>query len=122
MSKSQFKLDKKFVVDNIVYLVIQNPHENDYGYFQGCFPTMKKAMKSICKCSLEEVQDLLDIETQPKKIEIADFMELSDVHIIPIFGLDKSKPIYVELTGNNFYICITQQKIDGKNYKKFDFS
>ena len=125
MSKKQFKLDKKHVVDNIVYLVIDNPHEGNYGYFQGLFPTMEKALEHICGDSLEDVQEFLDLdeETQPTQNDISDFFELSNPSIVPVFGLDKSKPMYVQINGNNFYMgVVTQKKVDGKNYKKYNFS
>lgn len=117
MSEKQFKLDKKQVIDNIVYLVIDNPHEGNYGYFQGCFPTMKKAIESLYSDSLEDVQEILDLpeETQPTKELLVDYFKAaSNPHIIPIFGLDKSKPVYVQLTGNDFYLGISQNKVDGK--------
>jgi hypothetical protein len=125
MSKTQFKLDKKQVMDNIVYLVIDNPHENNYGYFQGLFPTMEKAIGHICGDSLENIQEFLDMdeETQPTQNDISNFFELSSPSIIPVFGLDKSKPMYVEINGNNFYMgVVTQEKVEGKNYKKYNFS
>lgn len=124
MSKRQFNIDMKQVVDSIVYVVIENPHKGT-GYFHGCFPTMQKTIKSICGDSLEQVQEVLDLdeETQPTQNDIANFLELSDLYIVHVFGLDKSKPMYVELDGNNFYQgVITQKKVDGKNYKKYNFS
>jgi len=54
----------------------------------------------------------MDLESQRTADDISTFFGLADPTIVPIFRIEKRKPIYVEINGNNFYMgVVTQEKV-----------
>ena len=108
---------------NVVYIVLCRPKSVDVGLFSGCYAFIEDAEDGIFREASHNVVD--EVVGGTSRSAIDQFLQMSDFAIIPVFGLDKSKPIYVTTDRNYFYKAISNtkpQKGPRIVRKKYNFS
>lgn len=110
---------KQQVMQNTVYLVILDPLILSHatfvqGAFVGCYGTLNDAAEAIIQEANENyICDIYDLDLEEGDEitydHVTEFFKDHKYHIIPIMSLNRQKPIYITLDGNDYFKDISNE-------------
>jgi hypothetical protein len=116
--------------ENAILLVIRNPRPDlgNYGEFIGCYGSYQEYLKDLTErhdperiAEVLSKDDLEDVVLTQK--DFAEYMSYADEYVIPQYQLDRSKPIYVGMNNNLYFLWISNTSdIKAAKIKKYVFS